>query len=79
MHLAFQFIKHCCDFVKSTFLSRASRVLDGEPKDHKRNKDREVYYSQALEEVYPLLCGTTQEDQGRVQTERLRNWGTCLH
>lgn len=72
MHLAFQFIKHCYDFVKSTFLSRASRVLDGEPKDHKRNKEK--FTTHRLWRKYtPCLEGPPRKVKAGY---RQKEWGT---
>lgn len=41
----------------------------GSTTHHKKDRNREVCYSQVLEEVHDKPLGASRGDQGRVQTE----------
>ena len=47
-------------------------VSYGSTTDHKRNWNKELYYSQVLEEVTGMPQGVTRGGQGRVQIYRER-------
>lgn len=51
-------------------------VSPGSTKHRKRNWNREIYYSQVLEEVHSILPGTRGEGQVKVQAEREGGPGT---
>ena len=69
------------DFLKLTFAKWSTEfqmVSRGPTKDHKRNWNREVYYSQVLEEVHSTPQGVTQRGQGREESGQ-RETGPGAH
>lgn len=46
-------------------------------KDHRRNLNRDVYYSHVLKELHGSPPGSTQRGQGKMWAERVARPGTC--
>lgn len=64
--------------VRLIFAKQSPEVSDGEPspiKDHKRNWNKEVYYSQVLEKVHGATQGATQaRSRQGTNREHGRTW-----
>ena len=64
---------YCCELVKVTLLKCSTgcwMVSHGSTIDHKRNWNREMYYSQVMEEVPSMPWGATWGSQGIIETDK---------